>query len=59
MEITGAVVLITGASEGIGLATARVFARAGARLALAARSTHRLAEIAEEMRAGGGAGGGG
>ncbi|HWQ12868.1 MAG TPA: SDR family NAD(P)-dependent oxidoreductase, partial [Roseiflexaceae bacterium] len=35
--------IITGASAGIGLATARVFAAAGARLALAARDPERLA----------------
>ena len=39
MEIAEKVVLITGASSGIGLATARLFAQKGAKLALAARST--------------------
>jgi NAD(P)-dependent dehydrogenase (short-subunit alcohol dehydrogenase family) len=37
------VVVITGASSGIGLATARAFARQGARLVLAARSVESLA----------------
>ena len=46
MEITGKVVLITGASSGIGLATARLFAQKGARLALAARSAEKLAQLA-------------
>src|SRR5258707_12958134 len=48
MEIAGKVVLITGASEGIGLATARLFAQQGARLALAARSAEKLERIAAE-----------
>ena len=38
MQIDGKVVLITGASEGIGAACAAEFARAGARLSLSARS---------------------
>jgi short-subunit dehydrogenase len=38
MQIDGKVVLITGASEGIGAACASEFARAGARLSLTARS---------------------
>lgn len=50
MEINGKVVLITGASEGIGLATARVFAQAGAKLALTARSTDKLEVLAGELR---------
>ena len=49
MEIAGKVVLITGASSGIGLATARLFARKGAKLALAARSTETLAQLASEL----------
>ncbi|MGA1997740.1 MAG: SDR family NAD(P)-dependent oxidoreductase [Bryobacteraceae bacterium] len=43
MRIEGKVVLITGASGGIGAACAAEFARAGARLALAARSADGLA----------------
>src|SRR5438045_7759216 len=38
MRIQGKVVLITGASEGVGAACAAEFARAGAKLALTARS---------------------
>jgi serine 3-dehydrogenase len=44
-------VLITGASAGIGASCARAFARAGARLVLAARRTERLQALAEELRA--------
>jgi len=42
--------LITGASSGIGLELARVFAREGYRLVLVARNQKRLEEIAQELR---------
>lgn len=42
--------MITGASAGIGLELARVFAREGYRLVLAARNQKRLEEIARELR---------
>ena len=42
MHIAGRVVLITGASQGIGAACAEVFRRRGAKLALAARSEAKL-----------------
>ncbi len=47
-EITGQWVLITGASSGIGSATAMAFAEKGAHLLLGARRTERLKTIAEE-----------
>lgn len=45
MQIDGKVVLITGASEGIGAACADAFRRRGARLALTARSGERLRSV--------------
>jgi NADP-dependent 3-hydroxy acid dehydrogenase YdfG len=50
----GKVVLVTGASSGIGEATARHLARAGHKLVLGARRTDRIAEIAEGIREAGG-----
>jgi NAD(P)-dependent dehydrogenase (short-subunit alcohol dehydrogenase family) len=49
MEVKGAVVLITGASSGIGAATALAFDRAGARVAVAARRAERLEKLVERM----------
>jgi NAD(P)-dependent dehydrogenase (short-subunit alcohol dehydrogenase family) len=48
------VVVITGASAGVGRATAREFARRGARIGLLARETERLEETREEVEALGG-----
>ena len=47
------VIVITGASSGIGLATAEAAAEAGAKLVLAARSGDTLAEIAARLAAAG------
>src|SRR5450830_1270648 len=47
-------VVITGASSGIGAATALAFARQGARLMLGARGKEGLDDIAERCRAAGG-----
>lgn len=48
------VIVITGASSGIGLATAKLAAQRGAKLVLGARSESTTAQIAEEINAGGG-----
>lgn len=48
------VILITGASSGIGAATARLFASQGYRVILAARRKEQLASLAQEINVGGG-----
>jgi 3-oxoacyl-[acyl-carrier protein] reductase len=48
------VALVTGASQGIGRATARALASAGARVVLAARNQDKLAAVAQEIGASGG-----
>jgi NAD(P)-dependent dehydrogenase (short-subunit alcohol dehydrogenase family) len=53
-SLRGKVAIVTGASRGIGAATARAFADAGAAVALAARSEHELSELAATIDAAGG-----
>ncbi|MAY73235.1 MAG: oxidoreductase [Phycisphaerae bacterium] len=52
--IEGKVVVITGASSGIGEVTARELASRGAKVVLGARRTDRLESVASEIRDGGG-----
>jgi 3-hydroxy acid dehydrogenase/malonic semialdehyde reductase len=51
MRLKGKIVFITGASSGIGAATAVAFAAEGARLLLAARRAGKLAEVASKALA--------
>ncbi|MBL9012493.1 MAG: SDR family NAD(P)-dependent oxidoreductase [Alphaproteobacteria bacterium] len=53
-RLDGKVALVTGASSGLGLRFAKVLAKAGAAVALAARRTDRLAGIEREIEAEGG-----
>jgi A-factor type gamma-butyrolactone 1'-reductase (1S-forming) len=53
-QLEGKVVLITGASRGIGAATARLFAQARAAVVLASRNAEELAHLEEEIKASGG-----
>ena len=49
MDLQGKTVLITGASRGIGESAARVFAEAGANLALVARNETAIADLTAEL----------
>lgn len=51
LELSGTVVLITGASAGIGRAAAQLFAQEGAHVAIVARESHRLRDAARELDA--------
>lgn len=53
-NIANKIVLITGASSGIGEATARTLATSGAAVVLGARRTDRLEKLAEDITAAGG-----
>ena len=54
MNIRGKLALVTGASSGIGAATAHALANAGARVLLVARSADKLQALADQIKAAGG-----
>ncbi|MEJ0021150.1 MAG: SDR family oxidoreductase [Candidatus Doudnabacteria bacterium] len=49
MQIKDKVIIITGASQGIGLATAKILSQAGAKVVLAARSADKLQKLQAEL----------
>jgi short-subunit dehydrogenase len=49
MDVKNKVALVTGASAGIGLATAKLLSRKGAKLVLAARSKDKLEKLAKQL----------
>ena len=51
LRLAGKIVLITGSSRGIGLATAKTFAGEGCRIMLCARSAERLRDAEAALRA--------
>ncbi len=53
-DLTGQVALVTGASSGLGLRFAKVLAKCGTKVAIAARRVERLEALAAEIRAEGG-----
>ena len=53
-KLSQQIIVITGASSGIGLTTARMAAEAGAKLVLAARSENALKELTDEINNNGG-----
>ena len=56
LNLSGKVAIITGGNSGIGRATAQVFARAGARVVIAARNAERGQQVIEELKRSGGEG---
>ena len=51
IDLTGQVAVVTGGSSGIGLATAELFLRAGASVAICGRDSERLAQAEASLKA--------
>ncbi len=54
MNFEGKVALVTEGNCGIGRATARIFAREGAKLVIAARNAERSQQVVDDIQANGG-----
>jgi short-subunit dehydrogenase len=50
MKVQDKVAIVTGASSGIGLATAKLLAKQGAKLALASRSKEKLGQLSKDLQ---------
>ena len=53
-RLDGKVAIITGSNSGVGAATAKLFAKEGAKVVISARRLPQLEEVASEIRAEGG-----
>ena len=54
MRLNDKVAVITGAGDGIGRACAKMFAKEGAKVVVAARRLHKLQETVDEIQSAGG-----
>ncbi|MCC7262296.1 MAG: SDR family oxidoreductase [Candidatus Latescibacteria bacterium] len=54
MRLQGKIAIVTGGGQGIGRATARLFAREGAKVAIASRTEAKLEQVKKEIEAEGG-----
>ena len=54
MSIEGKIAIVTGASSGIGYATAIALSKAGAKVAIGARRTDKLEQLENEIKKNGG-----